>query len=461
MTLCFAATFAMSISANTNASETAEGPKISSQNILYSDKFSLMYAIDADTVADGTAVTLRVYDSIDENGNPAGKLLFEGTQTQAEVISAGAEPYGYSKNAYIFTTPGVALHNMAKNYYVQAEVDGVKGEVKRYSVAEYFYQKLSSETSATMSEEEIEKNNSFYKSALEFGASAEKYTGKAAPYVTELRYVTVENGTLDGFFNTGLYKAGTKLALSPSDSGTWTVSQYGEKGAQIGANEFGLTEVVVPETADMYKLAVQHVALKTGTVTFDDWTTLSGHGANVTDGTYEFTQVSGRGQVLDATLSKNSYIRFNQQYTGLTSEDATAHEVSFDLKFDTAVQNHGLFLRLYGLNGSSEAWAMGVSLYPAADGTAVLRVDESSSKQHSLTEIDLNGWNTIKFVIYKSEPLKCYFSINGGTEYELSPASFYTYGATTHIRMTGMSSTSNDGFLVDNFFSGYTTETKE
>ncbi len=446
--------FAMNISAE---EEPAIKPEIISQNIEYSKEFRIMYAVDA-TTATGP-VELYVYAQ-EPTAETAESYLKKYT---VDKFTPAAENGNLAKDAFIFTTDGVSYVDMTKQFYVQAvdTATGAKSEVKRYSVAEYLYERLASGKASA-------DQTTFYNNTIAFGASAQTVLAKEGEdpiLVSDYRYVTVEGGTVDGF-DKGVYPIGSRLNLAIDNtevaSVLWTVSAYDANGAKIGEDAVNQTSVTVPDIEGAAKITVSFgssVALKPGTVTFEDWTTIDGKGASINNGSYEFSQEAGHGNVFDVTLEKSySHIRFNQQYKELSAETATAYETSFDIKFDPAKQNHGLYFRIYD---NEKDFSFGVMLFPAADGTLMIRVDEMSAKQQAVTDIDLNAWNNMKLVVYKSDVTKCYFTINGEKEFELTARDSYpyTFGNTTHIRMTATSAVANDAFLIDNLFAGYTTDT--
>ena len=203
LALVFAAAFAMNI----NATETQQDPKLEiiSQNIEYGNQFKLMYAVDASTVTEAP-VTLEIYETEPTEGVGAS---YTYTVSTPETVAK------LNKSCYVFTTNGISYTAMAQNFYIKA-VDnaGVESAVKRYSVAEYLYERLA-DTTAT--EEQV----NFYNEAIDFGASAEiLFGGKttdSADLMTKLAYVVVKGGTIDGY-TTGVYPVGQTLNLKADDT---------------------------------------------------------------------------------------------------------------------------------------------------------------------------------------------------------------------------------------------------
>ncbi len=447
--LCIGAGFAMGVSAETAA------PKIISQNINYGADYRLMYAVDAEGITG--PVTLKVYSD-----EALKTLVYEETKDTTESITAG----GVTKTVYKFTTQAISHLNMTDCFYVTASTDANGTSApKRYSIAEYLYQRLSDPTAS-------DAQIALYESTVTYGTNLQLVVGKldaakdADKLISNLRYVVVEGGTIDGYSRGVCPKGSTQtlVADNADAAAKWTFSFTGKKGVEIADDEINQTELTIPETEGLIKVGVTYQLYKTGTNTFDDYLTtdtLSGKGMAVSAGTGEFAEEAGRGKVLKALLNESgSMIRFNQQYSGLAADVASAYEISFDIKFVNAVLNHGLYFRIYDEESNP---TFRLACFPAADGSAIIRLDESSSggNQISLTDVKLNGWVNIKFVIYESDTTKCYLSINGN-EYVLPARTAYpyTFGNPTHIRIVAMSSVSNDTFIVDNLFAGYTTETK-
>ena len=108
LALLICAVFAMSASAE----ESTTTPEIFSQNVKYTDKFCLMYAVKADTVSGGS-VTLNLYEEEPVEGlEPAAKYTVKNVTSAADS--------GAAYDAYIFTTAGVPATALDKVFYVQA-----------------------------------------------------------------------------------------------------------------------------------------------------------------------------------------------------------------------------------------------------------------------------------------------------------------------------------------------------
>ncbi len=474
LALCFGAVFAVSSAAE----QTELTPEIISQNIHYNEKFSLMYAVDANTVTAGESVTLKVF--ADE---ALTTCLFEETKANGtyETIKT---PSG-DKVAYVFITKGVAYNKMATNYYVQATVGNNESAVKRYSVAEYFYEKLSTAT------EETDIN--FYNSALEFGANAEIYTGAktaaSADLITNLRYVVVEKGLLDGAYTSGLYAPGTKLSLSVTDGTTpkWSYIAYGADGAEIDKKTAQETVTVPTDAKRMFVTSGSIVVYRKEVLDFENknagdkytsaWGWISG------EGTLEFADEEGHGTVGKYSLiaggasnklvfDSGSASVFN--VANLVDKDsAKAFEFSFDLKMEfpegttealyinpnleTSSRTHRLGLFQGYTNGHDYYGnASGVStdkLFIAHDG-------DRSWQPYSICEnVDPTDWFHAKIVAYEGDT-RLYVYINGSVEptYVLELAQSVFTGDISAIEKVSFTGTAGAVFYIDNLFVGFTDE---
>ena len=110
-----------------------------------------MYAVDASTVSEAP-VTLNIYTE-----DPA-----DGAESIRSYVSEESETItidGVETAAYVFYTDGVAAKNLTQVFYAQAtDASGAKGNVARYSVLEYMYQRLSGQQQITANQEELYRN---------------------------------------------------------------------------------------------------------------------------------------------------------------------------------------------------------------------------------------------------------------------------------------------------------------
>ena len=199
LVIIVSAAFVMSAS----AAETDPKVEIVSKNLSYEDNIRILFAVKAENIGDAD-VALKVYEE-DPLDNP-----------EAEVKETVYAAYTESINSYgeceVFFTKGIAAKFLNKQIYAQAEVtvDGVtyKSEVERYSIVEYCHEMIAKESTDAAKDAK-------YMDVIEYGAAIQsfltddgKYNGALA---TEYNYVTIEGGTLDGKYDSGIYLAGAKV----------------------------------------------------------------------------------------------------------------------------------------------------------------------------------------------------------------------------------------------------------
>lgn len=195
ISLCLGAMSVISFAADDSAPVAAEAkkPEIISQNVKYGGNFSLMFAVDADSCS-GSTVTLKVY-----NEEPAEETKAIWSQT----VTAGEELTTVNGTpCYVFITAGVAAKDMDKSFYVVAESDGVKSDVKEYSVAEYLYERLYGDQIAFALDAIGKAQADLYKSVLQMGKNAQELLfnhddnpdNDRTTFVTDLYYVAAASG---------------------------------------------------------------------------------------------------------------------------------------------------------------------------------------------------------------------------------------------------------------------------
>ena len=197
------------------AAQAAEGdPVIISQNVEYGGNYALMYAVSADSVK-GDTVTLSVYANAECAGDALWTKTVEATEANLETVKG--------TKCYVFTTAGIAAKDMDVQYYVK--VTSANGEtVKRYSVAEYFYERLYKNGVAFETTEQAQAQTKLYTSALTYGANAQDVLcnydsnpdNDRDTFVTDTKYVYVSDGagTVDGTYASGIFVKGASVTLA-------------------------------------------------------------------------------------------------------------------------------------------------------------------------------------------------------------------------------------------------------
>lgn len=231
LVLSVGCTFGLTVLANETEPEAsvsnAKTPEIISQNVMYGGDFSLMFAVKAASVS-GDTVTLSVYGEEPTEGSEAlWSKTINASSTTTDVKGIAS---------YVFTTPGVAAKDMDKNFYIVAESAGVKSDVKKYSVAEYLYERLYDDQVAFGTSALEIAQTKLYLSALEVGKNAQNLlfnydsdpTNDRTTFVTDLCYVTIYpksgiKGTINGGTSALLVNKGDKISV-----GSETISYNGK-----------------------------------------------------------------------------------------------------------------------------------------------------------------------------------------------------------------------------------------
>ena len=239
---------AFSVSAETK-------PEIISQNVAYQGDFALMYAVKADTAV--APVDLYLYYENPTDSSVAAKKY---TATTPEDVKVDGE----TVSCYVFKTEGVSAKDMIDNFYVQAvDANKAKSDVRRYSVGEYFYERLADPTITAAQE-------TLYLKSLEFGAAAQAVLAPETTAVTSYRYVNITGGTLADGFNTGIFPIGTKI--SPVGNSDWKVVTYADDKTATeeniaSGNSFSLAGITFVTPTDIE-------VFPEGTLTFEGSTNL-------------------------------------------------------------------------------------------------------------------------------------------------------------------------------------------
>ncbi len=215
-TLLLSSAFCLSATAQTTPEVQAETkPEIISKNIAYEGNFALMLAIDPDTVA-GEGVSVEVFADAAETDSV-------GTFT-AELKNWTIG--GVKKDYYTVKTSGISAKDMATQFYFRAiDKAGNAGDLERYSVAEYFYER-------TYLCENTQSQLNMYNTSLAMGAAAEQLlrnenedtTDDVTTFVTEYKLVTVTGGgKLSDGYTQGIY-AGEVTLVPDAGVTKWKVT---------------------------------------------------------------------------------------------------------------------------------------------------------------------------------------------------------------------------------------------
>ena len=199
---------------------SAEGEELSveitKRNIAYGDVIKVLFAVD-DTNAGGNDVEMLYYLE-DPQANPDAKAYkgapYEDGYTEGDVTYPA------------FYTAAFPAKDIDKQVYAQAHIvdTDVYSEIVRYSVVEYLNKRLYVDTIT-------ENQKGLYESLLTYGAFAQKVLlnedddpyNDVTQFVDEMVYVSIEGGTLDGKYSTGVYYPGDKITPYVEGAVMWNV----------------------------------------------------------------------------------------------------------------------------------------------------------------------------------------------------------------------------------------------
>ncbi len=417
LALCFGAVFAMTAGATTGT----EKPKIVSQNIEYGVNYKIMYAVDAEGITG--PVTLKVYDTYPESDSVLPILTLTDDTAEANT-KIGTSAY------YIFTTNAISHLNMTDNFYVTAETEanGVS-EVKRYSVAEYLYERLADVAGKT--DALSVKQRELYNNTIAYGTNLQELVTEKQEtedeLIKNLRYVVVKGGKLDTYFAAGVYPLNSTLPLTADDTSgagsLWTVTAY-KDGAVAGEPKTNQSSVTV-EDADVIAVEFGEKVTINYRDGYDDLNSYAGSNAFRNSGLLETSNNSWAELVTETETEKygkntfystGEYVYFNPVASELTSETANAFEVSLDFWMENAPAANSSEHFEFRIMTSTGA-AFRVNVYPAVSSPDdTLRVEHSSTGEGaSIAGVNTDGWINLRAVIYSGDS-NLYIYINGSEE---------------------------------------------
>lgn len=428
MTLAVALILGAAIGISASAETTA--PEIISQNVEYGGNYALLYAVKADSVV-GDSVSIAVYD----NAECKGEALFtDSIETKAENTE---NVQGVS--CYVFTTNGIAAKNMDTQYYVKVSADN--GEtVKRYSVAEYLYERLYKNGVAYSNDPGDVKRAELYNTVLLYGKQAQDVlynldtnTENDRDYfVTDMKYVYVvdDAAKIDGTFSSGIVLGGTEITLS----GNTTASKWDLYDLTTG-------ELIKTIAAGDTFIADTHVMAK-------EFITRRGSGLNAKDAlTYDgkaFTEIADithRGSGINASVvnidgndaakfdvswSGHAYDRYSIKKNG--TENNLVFETDIYLPKNSSTAAFSL-VATSNLSGDAGIWAGTINIaYDADSGYNYVYIRGAAEKENWFV-IPAGEWCNIRVE---------YDSLDPNSEFRLYGNGQLISKANLHQSMKGM-----------------------
>lgn len=403
----------------TASAEEAPTLKIASKNLSYDSNISIMFAVETANTTE--APKLNVYTM--ENDT----LTFKETVSATYTPENSLDKVGYA-DAYIFFTSGVNAKALDTEIYVQAVIGETKSAMERYSVVEYCH------------EMNAKKSTDLYTNIITYGATVQqmlkedgKFDGALA---TEYKYVTIDGGTLDSTYDSGIYLKGESVYPQADGATSWLASD----GTTVN-NE---AEYIIGDTNVSFKKGEEPIVIEypEGTFTFEELSTGAvipgsastwgafGLGIEKTKYTYEVIQTTVRGNTSKAykatpntANAKITLYHTEPDVTCDTSnnrvlsdrEGATVFETSFDFKFDSDVTSayeliiYANKLATFHIGFKTTDNKNGINLYNTQDFEETITVFEGLTSEY----------NHIAFkVVSKNSALVCELWVNGKHVYD-------------------------------------------
>ena len=375
------------------------GVYVISQNVSYSDKLCLYYAVWANGVST-EGLKLEVYDS-DPTENASATLLATVTES-TPVTLTGSD--GTEYECLAFATPGVALKNMANRAYVRAATaDGTVSAVRRYSVVEYLKEMALSSTD--------ENKVAAYEKLLAAGDAAQLLLGyypdgeDGVP--TNYSYVSVEAGAFSDGYDRGAYLNGTELTVTYSGSDEavvgWTATnlESGEASYLAGKTAtFTLSSdlVLAPNTLGYVFNMGQGVYYNDASVTtaarYDFTSSMISISGKITrelvDGTFvakkQLDETTGSAYASEATVYCGDNAVADSVYEAMTNP-ALIFET--DIKFEGFDNEYkgNIMVRFNGLGYQNR-------FYMSTDGSYV-------TYSGTNLKLEIGKWNNLRFEFYE------------------------------------------------------------
>lgn len=446
----------------TASAEEAPSVEIVSKNLSYDSNISILFAVK--TANTDVAPKLDVYTMVD------GDLVFEKSVDATFTPSNSLEKVGFA-NAYIFFTDGIVAKHLDSEIYVQAVVGEYKSDMERYSVVEYCH------------EMNAQKATDKYNKIIEYGALVQQMLAEdgkfSGAYATDYKYVTIDGGTLDGQFDSGIYLKGE------------TVTPYAEGGKSWMASDGTIVEN--GETYTVGEINVNIAAFREGVLTVENATIT---GTDAGNGNYTSVKQVDLGEnqifktstsrlscVTDKVYGKDSKVLKLDPSTGVfdvqqtfkalaaTSDDVVALELSSDIKFEKVSDNINLKIGVAGMLNNGSTYDFYAIKITSTDEGALLMTNlasSSGSESEAVTIGTVGNYINLKLLFVKGEndtmeKLEVYVNGTLAATYATAYGTFTnTYGKTfteataVHARIRDIDADNSNYIYMDNIYFGYT-----
>ena len=211
------------------AEDTELSVSIIKKNVAYSDYVKVLFAVD-DTNAGGGEVELLYYLE-DPTVNPAATAYNGAAYEKGYTDKKGTVDTSDDVTYPAFYSAAFAAKNIGDKVYARAHIVGtdIYSEVVRYSVVEYLLDRLYVDKAEGNKKE-------LYENILSYGASAQRvlFNNNSDPsddikdgeFITDYVLVCIENGTIDGKYDSGIYFAGDTITPYREGALGWVVETY-------------------------------------------------------------------------------------------------------------------------------------------------------------------------------------------------------------------------------------------
>ena len=437
---------AIVVSAEDAATPTLE---IVSKNLSYESNIRLLFAVKSANVGDAE-IKLNVYEE-----DPVANADAAIKETVPVAYTESINSYG---ECDVFFTTGIAAKFLQKQLYVQAvvTVDNVtyKSQVERYSIVEYCHEMIAKDSTDAAKDAK-------YMNVIEYGAAIQSFLTDDGKYegafATDYKYVTIEDGTLDGTYDSGIYLEGEKVYPQADGASAWTSSDgktVENKGEYVvGKTNVSFTEKVV-KTYRPGTYGFEDLALGANKPSMAQY---GGGGMGVNSSyTYEVMSDSvynSASKVFKVTPSAGSkHVTLNTNVSDVASADANAFEISFDFKLEPGKET--TYGALIDNAGGSAIFSLKFKMEGDGDGIYIWNNNNSSENATILSGLT-SGYNHIAFkCVEKDGKVVCEIWTNGNHAYD-----FVTQGNAcedfTTLSKVRISSTTALGYLcLDNIYVG-------
>ena len=373
------------------SAENTPSLKIISKNLSYGGTISIAFAVEAQNVGDNE-VSLLVYDT-----EPASETA-EPSYTVSESLK---NQNVHGVNAQVFFTRGIAAKDMPDVIYVRAAVtvNGVTtySALERYSVAEYAY--------------DVQYRSDLGSDFVELGEYLIGIGDKIQTVLphdkdnkpSDFLYASADEGTVDGKYNSGLYKAGEKITLKYAGNGTfvgWDVKYIDAAGNVTTALVADNTTI----TLDKHTVAKPASAV----ATFEDGNAKALNMNLGNQGTFNVVADprNPSGKVLNVvtndgsvTSGDNAYISVNNMGKMESGELYAAFEGDFYIKNNGNYSNWAMQINF--LNKSTGDWVYALWFMGGNNGTTMfIRNYHDSSVVVADTAALASNWFNLRLVYH-------------------------------------------------------------